>query len=858
MSKKGQISSLSSKVLRHMQQMAGGRAHGSILLAGDPGVGKTSFVETLSSLMGIRAIVIEVPHITEEHLINIPFLVFNPATQSAQGMKAELPLDEYEIVLAQSNLYSQMVSAQPISDQQYLDYMNGGEMGGKRVPGHVQQLFKQMGGTETKIPDLIQRARAHYKVVLFLDEYFRQSSQRIRNILRGILNNKIGIHRIPKTVYVMYASNMRDEGLDPIQSNYQFKQINYRTPNKDEWFDWFISKHKDAVDERVIQKFQELLTDEDMSFQDVEASVRTSPRRWEQMLLYIGSSLPVESKEEAGTILTYVKNNFVNYQTGGKSSLSEKVYAAVEELIRDTSNIQSTSDDEGKDWRNQVDHAVKMQMKLGERRKYIPVVSGAPGIGKTYEMHKVAEKHNLLLIDIDVSELNPEDVIGIPIPGARDKGHISVKFSLPALFQRMQQEIKNREAEFAAKMKEEHGADAPKKIKEFQDQKWKYLIFFDEISRTDERTFNALRKVILEKNFGPAGNAKGENLKLPEGSIVVAAMNPPKDDESGQGTTKLTSHFSDVIDVIPANPTWAKQREWMMSRSFPGVDQNTKNFAMQIIDSFVEKFKSRDDKYSAATAPFHLDLGTEMYLSPREYTDMFTNLVGELDTGLDEVMADPNIDEGDLEDEIADLVADALEDSLQFVFTKHQIEPQEFLSTLRKWAKKINYSELARKKVDVGTTIGKSLENYLNGNNLAEMPKDLNFINVNNANNNAQVIEQIKEMFGEALKDEATVKKYVLDDTEKKVEMDEQGRKLESSQEATFKVANFVLAYLYSLKIHDYSNDRLGTIGKALSISIGDTLKKLTKAGKISEDTRDEAAGKIIELRSHIQDLITA
>lgn len=851
----GQYPKLAAKIFSHMHQMAAGEVHSSILLGGEAGIGKTSFIKLLSSLLGIKSIVIEAPHITEEHLINIPFVVFNPQTQATEHHTAKAPLDEYKIVLAQSNLYSLMVKSQPIPDSQYLEYIK------TKAPKHVIELYKFFGGTEDKIPPKIQNARNQFKTILFLDEFFRMESPRIRNILRDLLNGRLGIHEIPNSVYLIYASNMKggqEEGLDDIQSNMTFEQVDFKAPTKNEWFGWFKSEHHNAdINMAVIDKFEDLLVDEDISFDDIVSSVRTSPRRWEQLLLYLGASVPVENADEATTVLTYVKNNFLNFKASGDnpkerhSSLSKKVLAAAKDLIKQSNDIKAEPDDSGMAWRSQVDHAVKMQMKLGEKRKYIPVISGEPGIGKTSEMYKVAEKHNLLLIAIDTSNLNKEDVLGIPLPKGANREHITVQFSLPALFQRVEHQIKAQKASFVEKMQKKHPTDAAKYIKEFENQKWKYLIFFDEINRTDSiQVFNALRRVILEKSFGPSGgDDEAEEIKLPEGSVVVAAMNP-----EGGGTINMTSHFKDVIDVIPGSPVWTNTKSHLLAKASKYKD-NIRLFTMQVLESFIEKFKSTDTKYTKETAPFHLDLGVEVYIQPREYTDMFMRMVRNISSGLDDVMEDPTIDDGDIEDEIADIVADSIEDSLTFIFTKHQIDnPAEFLNTMRKWVKKLKFEEISRKVADAGTTVGKSLVQYFEGHNLTEMPKDLNFINVNNTNNNAQVIDQMRELIIDKLKNEAAVKKYIIDDSEKEVQLN--NRQLTLSGPPTSKLANFILAYLYSLKIHDFSNDRVGIVGRVLTSSMGDALKKLVKDDKLTGPTRAVAGKKNLQLRSKLMELI--
>ncbi len=70
------IQKLTVKFLRAAKQQGSGnmRGLGGVLLGGDPGIGKTTFVELFSDLTGIHLITIEIPHIVEEHIINIHFL----------------------------------------------------------------------------------------------------------------------------------------------------------------------------------------------------------------------------------------------------------------------------------------------------------------------------------------------------------------------------------------------------------------------------------------------------------------------------------------------------------------------------------------------------------------------------------------------------------------------------------------------------------------------------------------------------------------------------------------------------------------------------------------------------------------
>jgi MoxR-like ATPase len=848
---KNQLVRLAEKVLGHMSHYSEGHHKGGVLLTGDPGVGKTTFVETLASLLGIHAVVVEVPHITEEHLINIPFIVFNPQSNSTQTGVQQIT-SEYKLVLAQSNLYNQLAHARPMEDHAYIEHI-------KHSPNYIQQLYKAFGGTETKIPDAFKQARQTYGVILFLDEYYRQTSMRIRNILRGILNNKIGMHTIPDNVYIMYASNMRDQGLESIPPNNQFTAIDYKTPRKEDWFDWLVAKYQNdthvRLNENIIKHFKKLLKDEHMSYVDVAKEVRTSPRRWEQLLLYINSGIPVRDEQDARALITNVRNNFINYQTGQHSDLADKIVDATAKLIKETSNVDVSSSNllEPHEWREALNHQVEQAMKLGERRKYIPVVSGPPGIGKTAQAAAVADKHNLRLIEIEVSQLNPDDVVGLPLPGDRKDEEIAVKFSVPKLYREIMDKIKHADEAYIADLKKKYGTDANKHISAYMDQRWKYLIFFDEINTVDEKTFNALRRVILEKNFGPSGDESGKLIELPKSAIVVAAMNP-----QGSHTTEMTQHFKDVVDIIPASASWKQTKQWLGAKKFKGIPEEVSTVAMNVMQAFVDKFKEKGSEHSADQRPFHLDVGSPLYISPREYTDIYATLVRELNSGISKVLNDDSIKADQIRSEIDDVIGEALEDSLNFIFDKHGVDKEEFMHQLKAWVSALDASILGgvlSKKAKT-TPMGQTLSSYMDGKNITNMSDDIDIINANNSVNNAQFIEDVRDMIVSKLKDDASIQQYILKEDQPKVTLKGDTITTDPSTKVS-SFENFILALLYTLHIHKYQNDRVASVGRALSSSLSETISKLFKANKITDDVKDEVATSTVQLRSDIHDLLS-
>lgn len=874
---------LAIKVLRHMKAYHGGSQAQSILLTGSPGIGKTSFSKIFGELVGMKVIIIEIPHITEEHIINIPFIVFNPDTNTSQAFRDTQPLQDpkgtenpesqdYKLVLAQSNLYTQLINSQPIPDQKYLQDL-------AKAPAYVQEIFTNLGGTQTTIPHVIQAIRGKYKNILFLDEFFRSTTMRIRNILRGLLNHEIGMHRLPSSTYVMYASNMSDTGstVEETPSNFEFKQIEYKRPTNADWFKWIKGQCKTQyhiqLNESMMKKFEKALKEEDLSYEDINAEVRTSPRRWEQILLYINSSLPVQNRKEAQALMTNIKNNFVHYKEGKYSDLSEKVVKAVAELIKETSNLDVGPEDvmPEEDWKEQLEHAVAQQMKIGEYRKHISVVSGNPGIGKTSIMHDVARKNNLRLIAVSCDNLQPDDVIGMPLPGNKvnpdeKNPDIKVQFSTPVLYQRIMSQIKQADEKYEQKIKTDNPTDAKKVIDQYHRQKYKYLIFFDELNRVgDERTFNGLRKVILDKDFGPAGQEHGKPLELPKSAIVVGAINP-----NGTGTQEFTHHFRDVVDFIPAQANWQDIRKFIRDQDkdhdkghgredLKELSPQTKDAAMGLIDAFVDKFKSKEPGMSNKRAAFHLDIGgTDVYISPREYTGLFSSMAHDLDYAVKRLLRDPEITADKLRDGVDESVFEAFEENLNFPFEKAKYEKEEFMNTLKNWIHALpieTFSGLITTKLRHKDNLASVLGHFLDGRNITHMPEEAQVTNLNDSMDNAEVVEQFRDCLQDKLVDADSIRKYVTKEDQPKVILKDNTLQKDPSAKVSL-FTNTVLGLLYTLHINKYKNDRIMIIGKAANKAYGEVVEKLLKNGKIDEDLRDQAGEQVLSLRSEISDLM--
>lgn len=841
-------------ILHNMAAKGQFKQFAGILLAGDPGVGKTTFINFLSKLLGIEVITIEAPHIVEEHIINIPFIVFNPATGNQKPGSTKVEATNYKVVLADSNLFSQISAARQQPDEEYLKKIYSSSK-------DVIAVFESFGGTKDKIPEEIAHARSTYSVILFLDEYFRQTSDRIRNILRGILNGKIGRHDIPAHSYIIYASNLHDQGIENIPTNNQFDVVSMKHPSKDQWFSWLVYKFENdkhvKLKKELINKFYKILNDEDLSHEDPASEVRTSPRRWEQLLLYINESLPVADEKGAKNLLTNVKTNFRNYLEGTHSKLANKVIDAVVELIKETSNIEvsSSSVNSSHEWRETLKHQIEMKMKLGEHRKYVPVISGLPGIGKTAQADAVAKDLNLRFIDLDVSQLNAEDVIGLPIP-KQDGEKIETKFSEPGLYQIIMNKIKEEDEEYIDKISKEEGG--PEKVKEYKKQQWKYLIFFDELNRNETKVFNAVRRILLEKNFGAADDGKGKLLELPKESIMMAAINP-----HDLATKELTSHMRDVLDIIHSTSSWKDTLGYLTNQKVQGVEQSTHDLFLDILKKFVEKFKSRDKQIELAERPFHLDMGGDVYISPREYTQLFINGSMNLHTQLKKIHAlDLHIlkpkELAALETDIREAIFDSFERTLEMPFIKHNTDSLEFMTDLKHWI-------LHSPEIDIGENVfykkGKHIANsikdvigvHLDGSAKTTAAENQEFMNFLDNTDLSKFREGLTELLEEKITDQASADKYILKETyPKKILKD--GKIVPDKSAKASLLHNFMLELIFALHLNAVSNDKIQAIYVGVNKGIREYLKK--NKDVIDASLATEITSTVVPMMSDINDAI--
>lgn len=614
-------------ILSHMKSFGRGTTKTTFMLAGDPGTGKTSFIKSLSTLTGVPLVIIEAPHITQEHLINIPFLVIDGARVEKGNLTVDDSDVKMKVVQAESNLITRLKQNRKRPKDKILRDINKNKV--------LRDIYP-------KLQKRLDKVSESYNSILFLDEFYRTSSTKIRNVLRNILNGKIGNSKIPKGVYIIMATNINDDGVDDIPLNQDFHLMDYDVSSKEDFMSFMYAKYIDndadpdedaeakaTIDMDVWNKFMDVLTDDDLGFNDEDADIRLSPRRLEQMIISLNALLPPGSEADVLQILAFIRNNLTNYlERTTNTELLNKFNQIAIELIKASNpeiDVEEALRTEIKDseWREQLKTQIKLKLALGEDRTYVPIVSGAPGIGKTAEMRNASEEMEMGFIHIDVANLSTEDITGMPIADmSNGNDDITTTFSEPNLYISIMKEYNEQIDEVRQ-----------------SDRKYNIILMFDELNRASIPVFNSIRKVLLEKEF--------DNVKLPDDIIITGAINP-----TDIGTMELTSHTRDVLDIIPSSGNFPNMIDYVTNMAgLKAIDKGL-NFKLSIaiiniMSALALEFQSGEDGDGNDITdnnikPFYWSDGaSHFYVSPREMTECITNTVSQIEDTLDDMDYDP-------------------------------------------------------------------------------------------------------------------------------------------------------------------------------------------------------------------------
>jgi len=625
------------------------------MLTGEPGSGKTEMVKQIATLFGMNLIVIEGSHISEEHLINIPYVIFDGETEEEKN--------NFYIQNAKSALVNTMESLDPISDEVYQKNLKSNKL--------LKVLHNQYGKHIDKVR--ASTGNGGYSTILFIDEFYRTGSIKIKNILRNILNGKIGNDDIPESVYIVYASNLQDTSgeLDDVTMNSQFELVNFDTPTKDEFLNYMLNKYTKfdletqkedenkvltfEIDANVFNAFAETIESSD--FVGYHNGVRTSPRRMEQIMLYVADRLSKigATNEKINALAAFMEVQF--------TTVDQKVsplYKKYNDMLSKLMGFNSQPFDTTK-WKDLLTDQIDAKLSIGSDRKYPTVISGSHGITKTVTINAIAEERNLGIISIDASTLNNDHVIGIPLPQEDGENNINTVFSEPPLY---------------VSIMNQYNAQADKSV---EGRQYNHILFIDELSRVESSTiFNKIRGLMLDKKIN-------ESCPIPDDIIIVSAMNPVD-----IGVIDLSDHMKDVVDLVPAEMAFRDMEVYIETHNFLNsydkqVDFNLQAMSLNILKSFCDRFGSKETpeglKVNSESLPFYWSVGHSepVYVSPREMVAMYQKSMQRItDVFMFEDFENAKTEQFDHFISLARKEVQAVyKNTLANIFLKHHMEPSD-------------------------------------------------------------------------------------------------------------------------------------------------------------------------------------
>jgi len=216
-------------------------------------------------------------------------------------------------------------------------------------------------------------------------------------------------------------------------------------------------------------------------------------------------------------------------------------------------------------------------------------------------------------VHVDISNLSPEDITGMPIADTTGDD-IVTEFSEPNLYITIMKDYN----------------EVIKRCK-VEGRRYNVVLLFDEMNRASIPVFNAIRKVLLEKEF--------DNVKLPNDIIVTGAINPAE-----IGTIEFTSHTRDVLDIIPSTGDFNKTLKYIGGRN--DLQEINEEIGFELSESvtdvihklaveFQSDFDNEENRLTPETKPFWWHDGANIfYVSPREITEAVVNTVGQIEDTL--------------------------------------------------------------------------------------------------------------------------------------------------------------------------------------------------------------------------------
>lgn len=270
----------------------------------------------------------------------------------------------------------------------------------------------------------------------------------------------------------------------------------------------------------------------------------------------------------------------------------------------------------------------------GKKRPAVPLIVGAPGIGKTQLVGQIAEEFDANLLIISLSLMTKEDIIGVPsvlklkLEEYDEKGNLISKRNE---LQNVTQSNPTSQLPFFAEKDPQNNTEEGRREIEIKygegawTAKKPYIIFFDEITNAHETVLGAIKNFLQEYEIA--------GLKLPSNSIIVAAGNRPADEKA-----RIVKNMFEISKAVgsrfkPMNfvPTMEEWVEWAKNQNKKYKEQVaaggivTATYVLPEIIEFLVS-NSTNNEYGAAMYNAETD-STGQFATPRGWVQVSDELL---------------------------------------------------------------------------------------------------------------------------------------------------------------------------------------------------------------------------------------
>jgi hypothetical protein len=236
---------------------------------------------------------------------------------------------------------------------------------------------------------------------------------------------------------------------------------------------------------------------------------------------------------------------------------------------------------------------------------------------------------------------------------------------------------------------------------------------------------------------------------------------------------------------------------------------------------------------------FYLNVGAQpAYISPREYSNLYTNAVTYTDNKVARLMKKIDWDNITADESQALLmkfkkaIFQSFESTLANIFHKQHIESPSFIHDLKQWmlnTDEIDFGDGIFTKKAGTASFESFIKPYWEDPNL-NLVDEMAFINyIGNADSVKFKEDMVEFLTQEIQKDEEILDKVITKRHQKKV-LDQDKIKFEKQEVS--KLENFIREVVHSLKIHKMSNDKV----EMVMLAFKEFISKIPKKDEYFED----------------------